>query len=276
MIAAVRRSVNGNGARSIAPRSFALDFPRNNFKIRAMQIVLDSVTKVFSAPRGEAIRAVRNLSLTVGENEFLVLVGPTGCGKTTVLRLIAGLEEVTHGKISFGDKCVNGVEPKDRDVAMVFQNGALFPHMTAFENMAFGLRLRKVPHEEIRKRVNDAAANLGISELLDRKPASLSGGQRQRVALGRAIVRQPKIFLFDEPLSNLDPITRKQIRREIVRLHAKLRVPMIYVTHDEREALSLGRRIAVMRDGELQQVGTAEEIQNRPVNKFVAEFFAPE
>ncbi len=241
-----------------------------------MQIVLENVTKVFPAPRGQTVRAVHNLNLAIGEDEFLVLVGPTGCGKTTVLRLIAGLEEATEGKIFFGDEYVNDVPPKDRDVAMVFQNGALYPHMTALENMAFGLKLRKLPRDEIQKRVNDAASSLGISGLLDRKPASLSGGQRQRVALGRALVRQPKIFLFDEPLSNLDPITRKQIRREIVRLHAELRAPMIYVTHDEREALSLGRRIAVMREGEIQQIGTAEEIRQRPANQFVAEFFAPD
>jgi len=241
-----------------------------------LKILLENLTKTFPAQRGKIIRAVSNVNLSIGESELLVLVGPTGCGKTTVLRLIAGLEEVSGGKIFFGEDCVNGVSPKDRDVAMVFQNGALWPHMTVHENMAFGLKLRGFSTEATGKRVTGAAQNLGISGFLDRKPESLSGGQRQRVALGRAIVRQPKIFLLDEPLSNLDPITRKQIRREIIRLHAQLCVPMIYVTHDEREALSLGQRIAIMRDGELQQVGTAEEIRNRPANGFVKEFFASE
>lgn len=241
-----------------------------------MKVVLENLTKVFSAPRGQTVRAVHNLNLSIGENELLVLVGPTGCGKTTVLRMIAGLEEITSGKIFFDERCVNGIEPKARDVAVVFQNGALWPHMTARENIDFGLKLRRFPKEEIEKRVTGTAQILGIIDFLDRKPASLSGGQRQRVALSRAIVRQPKIFLFDEPLSNLDQITRKRLRREIVRLHAELRVPMIYVTHDQHEALTLGERVAVMRDGELQQIGTAKEIREHPANDFVAEFFEPE
>lgn len=238
------------------------------------QLVLQNLSKTYKGANGKNICAVKQLTLTIGQAEMLVLVGPSGCGKTTTLRLIAGLEEATSGTILLDGRPLEGITAKDRDVAMVFQNQALYPHMTAYENMAFGLRVRKYSSNEIRQRVARSAALLGIKELLERKPAELSGGQRQRVALGRALVREPKVFLLDEPLSNLDPVTRKQLRREILSLHAKLRASMIYVTHDEREALSLGNRIALMREGELQQVGTADDFRQRPANEFVAEFFA--
>jgi multiple sugar transport system ATP-binding protein len=241
-----------------------------------LKVILENLSKTFPLPRGQNVHAVQKLNLTIGDKELLALVGPTGCGKTTVLRLIAGLEEPADGKIFVGEQCVNDIPAKDRDVAMVFQNGALYPHMTVRENIAFGLKLRKFSCEQIAKRVNEAAQMLGIIDFLDRKPESLSGGQRQRVALGRAIVRHPKIFLLDEPLSNLDPITRKRLRREIAQLQATLAVPMIYVTHDPHEALTLGQRIAVMCDGQLQQCDIPDEIRNRPANDFVRELFAPD
>lgn len=240
------------------------------------QLVLQNLSKTYKDRNGKSIWAVKQVSLSVEDTELLVLVGPSGCGKTTTLRLIAGLEEATGGTISLDGHALDAVAAKDRDVAMVFQNQALYPHMTAFENIAFGLKVRKYLPNEIRERVARSAAMLGIANLLDRKPAELSGGQRQRVALGRALVREPKVFLLDEPLSNLDPITRKQLRREILALHANLPAPMIYVTHDEREALSLGKRIALLREGELQQVGMADDFRQRPANQFVADFFAPD
>jgi multiple sugar transport system ATP-binding protein len=240
------------------------------------RLVLQNLSKTYQGARGKSIQALKQLNLTVEGGELLVLVGPSGCGKTTTLRLIAGLDDATSGTISLDGRAINGIAAKDRDVAMVFQNQALYPHMTAYENIAFGLKVRKCSPDEIRKRVAQSAEMLGIEDLLNRKPAELSGGQRQRVALGRALVREPKVFLLDEPLSNLDPITRKQLRREILALHTKVRAPMIYVTHDEREALPLGKRIALMREGELQQVGTAEDLRQRPANQFVAEFFAPD
>jgi len=215
---------------------------------------------------------VDDFNLNVNDKEFVVLVGPSGCGKTTTLRMIAGLEEITDGNIYIEDKIVNDVPPKDRDIAMVFQNYALYPHMSIYDNLAFGLKMRKYPKEEIRQRVDQAAEILGIKELLDRKPKALSGGQRQRVALGRAIVRKPKVFLFDEPLSNLDANLRVQMRTEISRLHKQIETTMIYVTHDQIEAMSMGDRIVVMNKGKIQQVDSPLTIYNKPVNKFVASF----
>ena len=237
------------------------------------RVVIENLTKIFKGPWGEDICAVSQASLTVGTGEFLVLVGPSGCGKTTTLRLIAGLEEVTQGTISVDGKIVNDVPPKDRDIAMVFQNHALYPHMTARENLAFGLKLRKLPKAEIEKRINEAAEILGLKDCLDRRPQELSGGQRQRVSLGRALVRQPKVFLFDEPLSNLDAHLRAQMRREILKLHARLGSTMIYVTHDQAEAMAMGDRIAVMREGTIQQVSDPPELYHCPANVFVAGFF---
>ena len=211
------------------------------------RVVVENLTKVFERPGGEIVRAVNEVAFTAEDREFLVLVGPSGCGKTTTLRMIAGLEQITHGTISIDGQIVNEVPPKDRDVAMVFQSHALYPHMTVFENMAFGLKLRKLPGSEINKRVNEMTQLLGLAGCLDRRPESLSGGERQRVALGRAMVRKPKIFLFDEPLSNLDPQTRAQLRGEISRIRHRIGSTVIYVTHDQAEALTLGDRVAVMR-----------------------------
>src|SRR5256885_20043 len=236
------------------------------------RIVLDKVSKIFKGPKGEEVRAVNNVSLTIEDQEFLVLVGPSGCGKSTTLRMMAGLEEVSRGTISIDGKVVNDVEPKDRDLAMVFQNYALYPHMTVYENMAFGLKLRRYPRAEIDLRVSQAAEILGITPLLDRLPRALSGGQRQRVAVGRAIVRQPKAFLFDEPLSNLDAQMRVQTRAELARLHRRLSATMVYVTHDQVEAMTLGTRVAVLKDGMLQQVAPPMELYRRPQNQFVASF----
>jgi multiple sugar transport system ATP-binding protein len=232
------------------------------------KVVLKNVSKVF--PNGAL--AVNDVSITCEEKEFLVLVGPSGCGKSTTLRMVAGLEELTSGEIWIDDKLVNDVPPKDRDIAMVFQNYALYPHMTAYENMAFGLKLRKYPKEEIKQRVMEAAEILGITELLDRKPKQLSGGQRQRVAVGRAIVRKPKVFLFDEPLSNLDAKMRVQMRAEISKLHTRLQATMIYVTHDQIEAMTMGDRIVVMKDGVVQQVADPITLYDKPKNRFVAGF----
>ena len=215
---------------------------------------------------------VRDLSLKVGEGEFVVLVGPSGCGKTTALRMVAGLEEITSGEIRIGDRVVNELAPRDRDIAMVFQNYALYPHKSVYENLAFGLRMRKVPKEEQRKRVEEIAQKLGLAEMLDRRPAQLSGGQRQRVAMGRAIVREPKAFLMDEPLSNLDAKLRVQMRAEIARIQKALHVTTLYVTHDQVEAMTMGDRVAVMRDGILQQVDTPQRIYDAPANLFVASF----
>ncbi|PZN09374.1 MAG: glycerol-3-phosphate ABC transporter ATP-binding protein [Bacillota bacterium] len=231
------------------------------------RVELRGVTKRF----GQTV-AVDNVSLTIEDGEFLVLVGPSGCGKSTLLRLIAGLEEVSEGEIYIDDRPVNDVPPKDRDVAMVFQNYALYPHMTVYDNMAFGLRMRKFPRDEIDRRVRQAAETLGLTHLLKRRPAQLSGGQRQRVALGRAIVRDPKVFLMDEPLSNLDAQLRVQMRTELARLHQRLGTTTIYVTHDQVEAMTLGDRIVVMRDGKLQQVATPHQLYAEPANVFVATF----
>jgi multiple sugar transport system ATP-binding protein len=218
------------------------------------------------------VTAVNNLNIDVGDKEFLVLVGPSGCGKTTALRCLAGLEEITSGEIKIGDRVVNDVAPKDRDIAMVFQSYALYPHLSVYDNMAFGLKLRKVPKEEIKRRVNEAADILGIPDLLDRKPRQLSGGQRQRVAVGRAIVREPKVFLFDEPLSNLDAKLRVAMRAEISKLHQRLQTTFIYVTHDQFEAMTMASRIAVINKGVLQQLDTPQMLYDHPNNLFVAGF----
>jgi len=231
------------------------------------KVTLTNVTKRF----GDVV-AVNNASLEIKDKEFLILVGPSGCGKTTTLRMVAGLEEITEGTIEIGDTVVNDIPPKDRDIAMVFQNYALYPHMDVYNNMAFGLKLRKFPKEEIDRRVNEAAEILGIKNLLDRKPKQLSGGQRQHVALGRAIVREPKVFLMDEPLSNLDAKLRVQMRTELSKLHDRLQTTMIYVTHDQVEAMTMGDRIVVMRDGFIQQVDSPLNLYNNPVNMFVAGF----
>lgn len=231
-------------------------------------VTLKAVSKIY----GKNILAVQNASIEIHDREFVVLVGPSGCGKSTILRMIAGLEEITGGEIFIGDRLVNDVQPKDRDIAMVFQNYALYPHKTVFENMAFGLKLRKFPKSEIAHRVNEAAAILGIESLLGRKPKELSGGQRQRVAVGRAIVRKPAVFLFDEPLSNLDAKLRVQMRAEISKLHHRIETTMIYVTHDQIEAMTMGDRIVVMKDGVVQQIDTPLQLYNKPSNKFVAGF----
>ncbi len=229
---------------------------------------LDHIYKKYAG----GVVAVSDFCLDIEDKEFIVLVGPSGCGKSTTLRMIAGLEEISEGELYIDGKLVNDMAPKDRDIAMVFQNYALYPHMSVFENMAFGLKIRKTPKDEIKRRVEEAAKILDISHLLDRKPAALSGGQRQRVALGRAIVREPKVFLMDEPLSNLDAKLRVQMRTEINKLHKKLETTFIYVTHDQTEALTMGSRIIVMKDGFVQQVASPIELYSKPANMFVAGF----
>jgi len=232
------------------------------------EVVLDGVTKAFSG----GVVAVDDVSFEARDKELLVLVGPSGCGKTTVLRIVAGLEQPTRGEVYVGSTLVNDVAPKDRDIAMVFQNYALYPHMTVYENMSFGLRLRKLERAEIEQRVQEAAEILEIAPLLSRKPKELSGGQRQRVAVGRAIVRHPKVFLFDEPLSNLDARLRVQMRAEIVKIHARLGVTMMYVTHDQTEAMTMGQRIAVMNKGIVRQIDKPLEVYRNPADRFVAGF----
>jgi multiple sugar transport system ATP-binding protein len=236
------------------------------------QVVLENLTKTYPEKGGPGVTAVRGINLEVADREFMVLVGPSGCGKSTTLRMIAGLEEITSGTVRIGGLVVNEVLPKDRDIAMVFQNYALYPHMTVYDNMAFGLKLRRFSKADIDARVRDAAAMLGLEPLLKRKPRALSGGQRQRVALGRAIVRKPKVFLFDEPLSNLDAKMRVSTRTEISKLHARLGATMIYVTHDQVEAMTMGDRICVMKDGDIMQVAAPLELYNHPANLFVAGF----
>jgi multiple sugar transport system ATP-binding protein len=232
------------------------------------QVTLRNLVKRFS----EEVIAVNSVNLEIQDKEFVVLVGPSGCGKTTTLRMVAGLEDISAGEIFIGDRLVNDVPPKDRNIAMVFQNYALYPHMTVYKNMAFSLKLRRTPKDEIDRRVKAAADILGIGELLARKPKQLSGGQRQRVAVGRAIVRQPEVFLFDEPLSNLDAKLRVNMRSELIKLHERLDATMIYVTHDQVEAMTMGDRIVVMRNGFIQQVGPPMEVYNSPINQFVAGF----
>jgi len=232
------------------------------------QVSLKGVSKAFPGN----VWAIQDINLNIENKEFVVFVGPSGCGKSTTLRIIAGLEEASSGDVYIGDKLVNDVPPKDRNIAMVFQNYALYPHMSVYENMAFGLKLRKYPKAEIHSRVKDAAAILGIENLLDRKPKELSGGQRQRVAVGRAIVRKPMVFLFDEPLSNLDAKMRVQMRTEIKKLHLRLQATMIYVTHDQTEAMTMGDRIVVMKDGHIQQIADPIKLYDNPINRFVAGF----
>jgi multiple sugar transport system ATP-binding protein len=230
-------------------------------------VILKNITKKF-----DDVVAVDNVNLEIADREFLVLVGPSGCGKTTTLRMIAGLEEITEGELYINNQMVNDLAPKDRNIAMVFQNYALYPHMKVADNMAFGLKMRKVPKEERAAKIQNAAEILGIQELLNRKPKQLSGGQRQRVALGRAIVRDPEVFLFDEPLSNLDAKLRVQMRTELKKLHERLQTTAVYVTHDQVEAMTMGTRIVVMKDGIVQQVGSPLELYNKPANRFVAGF----
>jgi multiple sugar transport system ATP-binding protein len=231
------------------------------------QVVMKELNKKF-----DEVHAVKDVNLNIRDKEFMVLVGPSGCGKSTTLRMVAGLEEITSGEIYIGERLVNDLPPKDRDIAMVFQNYALYPHMTVYDNMAFGLKMRKFPRPEIEKRVREAATLLGIQDLLSRKPRQLSGGQRQRVAVGRAIVRHPQVFLFDEPLSNLDAKLRVQMRVELKRLHERLETTAIYVTHDQVEAMTLGDRVVVMKDGLVHQVGEPLEVYSKPRNRFVAGF----
>ena len=246
------------------------------------KVTLSNVYKIYPGDKGKDVTAVRDFNIEITDREFVVFVGPSGCGKSTTLRMVAGLEEISKGDIFIGEKRVNDVPPKDRDIAMVFQNYALYPHMSVYENMAFGLKLRKFPKAEIQKRVSEAAEILGLGELLERKPKALSGGQRQRVAVGRAIVRQPKVFLFDEPLSNLDAKMRVQMRTEIIKLHQRLQATMIYVTHDQVEAMTMGTRIVVMdavvnpetglKEGVIQQIDAPLKLYNEPANLFVAGF----
>src|SRR5271155_4806952 len=231
------------------------------------QVALRKIVKTF-----DKTPAVQGIDLDIADREFIVLVGPSGCGKSTTLRMIAGLEETTAGEIVIGGQLVNDVPPKDRDIAMVFQNYALYPHMSVFENMSFGLRLKKFPKQEIKERVDAAARILDITPLLDRRPKQLSGGQRQRVAMGRAIVRNPKVFLFDEPLSNLDAKLRVQMRIEIKKVHQKVRTTTVYVTHDQVEAMTLADRVVVMNGGRIEQIGTPNELYHHPATRFVAAF----
>ena len=237
------------------------------------RIIVRDVSKRYVADKGHEVTAVEKVDLTVESGEFMVIVGPSGCGKSTLLRMIAGLEEISQGDIFIDERRINDVPPKDRDIAMVFQNYALYPHMTVYKNMAFGLQLRNFPKAEIDRRVREAAAILGLtSEMLERKPKALSGGQRQRVALGRAIVRKPKVFLFDEPLSNLDAKMRLQMRTEIIKLHKLLSTTMVYVTHDQVEAMTMGDRICMIKDGRIQQTDAPLALYNNPANMFVAAF----
>ena len=231
-------------------------------------VSLKGIKKIYD----NKVTAVHDFNLEIADKEFIVLVGPSGCGKSTTLRMVAGLEDISEGDLLIGGKRMNDVEPKDRDIAMVFQSYALYPHMTVYENMAFALKLRKVPADEIDKKVREAAAILDITQYLDRKPKALSGGQRQRVAIGRAIVRDPQVFLMDEPLSNLDAKLRNQMRAEIIKLRQRINTTFIYVTHDQTEAMTLGDRIVIMKDGFIQQIGTPQEVFDRPANLFVAGF----
>ena len=231
-------------------------------------VTLKGVKKIYD----NKVTAVHDFNLEIADKEFIVLVGPSGCGKSTTLRMVAGLEDISEGDLFIGDKRMNDVEPKDRDIAMVFQSYALYPHMTVYENMAFALKLRKLPKDEIDRKVREAAEILDITQYLERRPKALSGGQRQRVAIGRAIVRDPKVFLMDEPLSNLDAKLRNQMRAEIIKLRQRINTTFIYVTHDQTEAMTLGDRIVIMKDGVIQQIGTPQEVFDRPANLFVAGF----
>ena len=247
-------------------------YPHSGDQKKAKKKAGDPEKKVNLQVTDEGVIAVQEFSLDIGDKEFIVLVGPSGCGKSTTLRMVAGLEEISGGELYIDGKLMNDVEPKNRDIAMVFQSYALYPHMTVYENMAFPLKLRKTPKEEIERRVKEAAEILDITELLKRKPKALSGGQRQRVAIGRAIVREPKVLLMDEPLSNLDAKLRNQMRAEIIKLRQKINTTFIYVTHDQTEAMTLGDRIVIMKDGFIQQIGTPQEVFDHPSNLFVAGF----
>lgn len=249
----------------LSPSSLSI---RSSLSARMASVTLESVRKVYD----NGYVAVHDASFKINDGEFVVLVGPSGCGKSTTLRMVAGLEDISDGTLKIGDRVVNDVAPKDRDIAMVFQNYALYPHMSIYDNMAFGLKLRKFPKDEIDQRVRNAAKILGLEATLDRKPKALSGGQRQRVALGRAIVRKPQVFLFDEPLSNLDAKLRVQTRTEISKLHSQLKATMLYVTHDQVEAMTMGDRIVVLKDGYVQQIAAPLELYDRPANQFVAGF----
>jgi multiple sugar transport system ATP-binding protein len=262
--------------REIVVDGFQLDFASlaSNYSGVA-RVVLENATKTFFGSNGQAIRAVNRANLIVEDKELLTLVGPSGCGKTTTLRLIAGLEELTEGNISIAAKLVNQVPPKDRDVAMVFQNHALYPHMTAYENIAFGLKVRRFPKSEIAQRVEATAKLLSLNDCLDRRPGEISGGQRQRVAVGRALVRRPQVLLLDEPFANLDAPLRRELRRELLRLHRELGLTILLVTHDQAEALALGQRVAVMNAGAIEQVGEPAELRARPVTAFVSAFLEP-
>ena len=255
--------------RGTLPRRGGLSAEARRSRSNAMSTVsLKNIKKVYD----NAVTAVHSFNLDIADKEFIVLVGPSGCGKSTTLRMVAGLEEISEGELYIDGKLVNDVEPKDRDIAMVFQSYALYPHMTVRENMEFPLKLKKMPKDEIAQRVNEAAEILGITEYLDRKPKALSGGQRQRVAIGRAIVREPKVLLMDEPLSNLDAKLRNQMRAEIIKLRQRINTTFLYVTHDQTEAMTLGDRIVIMKDGYIQQIGTPQEVFDHPVNMFVAGF----
>ena len=247
-------------------RVFAEALPLRS--INMATVSLKGIKKIYD----NKVTAVHDFNLEIADKEFIVLVGPSGCGKSTTLRMVAGLEDISEGDLIIGGKRMNDVEPKDRDIAMVFQSYALYPHMTVYENMAFALKLRRVPADEIDKKVREAAAILDITQYLDRKPKALSGGQRQRVAIGRAIVRDPQVFLMDEPLSNLDAKLRNQMRAEIIKLRQRINTTFIYVTHDQTEAMTLGDRIVIMKDGFIQQIGTPQEVFDRPANLFVAGF----
>src|SRR5688500_12357742 len=262
-----RHLVRGSSESALCGRMHEPAMTRRDGGRRMATVTFDHVTKKYGD-----VTAVHDFNLEIGDGEFMVLVGPSGCGKTTNLRMIAGLEEISSGSLRIGDRVVNDVPPKDRDIAMVFQSYALYPHMTVRDNLAFGLKLRKVPKADIDKRVKEAAGILSLDKLLDRKPKELSGGQRQRVALGRAIVREPAVFLMDEPLSNLDAKLRVQTRAEIARLHQRLQTTTVYVTHDQVEAMTMGQRISVMSEGLLQQVGTPQQLYDHPLNRFVAGF----
>jgi multiple sugar transport system ATP-binding protein len=256
--------------------SFALDFaPLASNYFCVARVVLENATKIFFVANGQSIRAVNRANLVVEDNELLALVGPSGCGKTTTLRLIAGLEELSEGTISVAGKVVNQVPPKERDVAMVFQSHALYPHMTAYENIAFGLKVRRFPNSEIARRVEATAKILGLNDCLDRRPGEISGGQRQRVALGRALVRRPQVLLLDEPFANLDALLRRELRRELLRLHRELGLTILLVTHDQAEAMALGQRVAVMNAGTIEQVGAPVELRARPATQFVSAFLNP-
>ncbi|MBR3277124.1 MAG: sn-glycerol-3-phosphate ABC transporter ATP-binding protein UgpC [Eubacterium sp.] len=245
-------------------------YPNTEKKKRKKKNEPEKVSNLQITEKG--VVAVQKFSLDIADREFIVLVGPSGCGKSTTLRMIAGMEEITEGELYIGDRLMNDVEPRDRNIAMVFQSYALYPHMTVYENLAFSLRIHKLPADEIDRKVREAAAILDITDYLDRKPKALSGGQRQRVAIGRAIVRNPDVFLMDEPLSNLDAKLRNQMRAEIIKLHQKLNTTFIYVTHDQTEAMTLGDRIVVMKDGYIQQIGTPQQVFDHPVNVFVSGF----